>query len=371
MGNPLFTGTMDSGAGCSTAPDQITALLADWRAFAAFQSRCLDHLRSEIRRTNGIVERSTLEISSGFRELAASAEEQGVRVQEIIASANVVELEGERVPIDRVMALMQQVLVDMVNNIVSLSMQAMKMVYLLDDVVQDVDVVGKFIGEIEEINQQTSFLALNASIEAARAGAAGTTFHVVAGEVRQLSAGTAALAERMRQTVGAVSRGVARGYDILRTIAETDLAPQLLAKERIDLAMSGLILQADHFTSVLGSAVDASTDMGRNIGQIVVRLQFQDLAKQRFDHIMDGMMVMKAGIGDLDAATGLGLPPTLEVPDRSGWLATLIPSSLRDESGAGSMREQSLRRLLLGGTGLDGIGALDAASPEPDDVELF
>ncbi|EWY38770.1 methyl-accepting chemotaxis protein [Skermanella stibiiresistens SB22] len=349
----------------------MTALLADWRAFAAFQSRCLDHLRSEIRRTNGIVERSTLEISSGFRELAASAEEQGVRVQEIIASANVVELEGERVPIDRVMALMQQVLVDMVNNIVSLSMQAMKMVYLLDDVVQDVDVVGKFIGEIEEINQQTSFLALNASIEAARAGAAGTTFHVVAGEVRQLSAGTAALAERMRQTVGAVSRGVARGYDILRTIAETDLAPQLLAKERIDLAMSGLILQADHFTSVLGSAVDASTDMGRNIGQIVVRLQFQDLAKQRFDHIMDGMMVMKAGIGDLDAATGLGLPPTLEVPDRSGWLATLIPSSLRDESGAGSMREQSLRRLLLGGTGLDGIGALDAASPEPDDVELF
>ena len=193
-------------------------------------------------------------------------------MQEIIANANVVELDGERVPIERVMVAMQEILVDMVNNIVSLSKQAMRMVYLLDDVVQDVEEVEKFIGEIGEINQQTNFLALNARIEAARAGAAGTTFHVVAGEVRQLSSTTAALAERMRLSVGAVARGVARGYEILQTIADTDLSPQLLAKERIDSAMSGLIVQAEHFTAVLSDAVVASDTMTRNIGQIVTRL---------------------------------------------------------------------------------------------------
>jgi methyl-accepting chemotaxis protein len=145
-----------------------------------------------------MVENSTQDISTDFRDLAESAGEQSRRVQEIIANANVVELDGERVPIERVMIAMQKILVDMVNNIVSLSKQAMRMVYLLDDVVQDVEEVEKFIGEISEINQQTNFLALNARIEAARAGAAGTTFHVVAGEVRQLSSTTAALAERMR-----------------------------------------------------------------------------------------------------------------------------------------------------------------------------
>ena len=145
-----------------------------------------------------MVENSTQDISTGFRDLAELAGEQSRRVQEIIANANVVELDGERVPIERVMVAMQEILVDMVNNIVSLSKQAMRMVYLLDDVVQDVEEVEKFIGEIGEINQQTNFLALNARIEAARAGAAGTTFHVVAGEVRQLSSTTAALAERMR-----------------------------------------------------------------------------------------------------------------------------------------------------------------------------
>jgi len=352
------------------------SLLDEWRAFCAMQTRCLDGLRREIEETSQLVESSTLDISGGFRDLAESASEQSRRVQEIIANANVVELDGERVPIDRVMVAMQEILVDMVGNIVTLSKQAMRMVYLLDDVVQDVQEVEKFIGEIGEINQQTTFLALNASIEAARAGAAGKTFHVVAAEVRQLSSGTAAMADRMRANVGAVARGVARGYEILRTIADTDLSPQLLAKERIDSAMSGLILQSEHFTSVLSDAVVASDTMGRHIGQIVTRLQFQDLAKQHFEHIVDGMMLMKSGLADLETATvAAGAASQSALPDRSEWIAGLL-SGLP----VGATRQRFLRSLLLGGTALDGIGALDTAfdgvadtggSADEDAIELF
>jgi methyl-accepting chemotaxis protein len=197
---------------------------------------------------------------------------------------------------------------------------------------------------------------------------------VVAGEVRQLSSTTAALAERMRLSVGAVSRGVTRGYEILQTIADTDLSPQLLAKERIDSAMSGLIVQAEHFTAVLSDAVVASDTMTRNIGQIVTRLQFQDLAKQRFEHVIDGMMMMKGGLGELEAATAAVVSPS--PPDQSEWLTGLLS---RLEIGA--TRQRFLRGLLLGGTALDGIGALDvsadgtsdAAGDSTDDnvIELF
>jgi methyl-accepting chemotaxis protein len=340
------------------------SLLDEWLAFSAVQTRCLDALRREIEETSGMVELSTHDISSGFQDLAESAGEQSRRVKEIIANANVVELDGERVPIDRVMVTMQGILVDMVSNIVLLSKQAMRMVYLLDDVVQDVEEVEKFIGEIGEINQQTSFLALNASIEAARAGASGTTFHVVAGEVRQLSSTTGALAERMRASVGAVSRGVTRGYEILQTIADTDLSPQLLAKERIDSAMSGLILQTEHFTTVLSDAVVASTTMTSNIGQIVTRLQFQDLTKQHFEHIIDGMMLVKSGLAQLEAATSAaGLVSSSVLPDRSDWLEGLL-SGLP----VGTTRQRFLRGLLLGGTALDGIGVLDAISEEAADA---
>jgi methyl-accepting chemotaxis protein len=359
------------------------SLLGEWSAFSAVQCRSFDVLRREIEETSRSIENSTQDISTGFRDLADSAGEQSRRVQEIIANANVVELDGERVPIDRVMVAMQEILVDMVNNIVSLSKQAMRMVYLLDDVVQDVQDVEKFIGEIGEINQQTNFLALNARIEAARAGAAGTTFHVVAGEVRQLSSTTAALAERMRLSVGAVSRGVVRGYEILRTIADTDLSPQLLAKERIDSAMSGLIVQAEHFTAVLSDAVVASDTMTRNIGQIVTRLQFQDLAKQHFEHVIDGMMLMKSGLEDLGTATSaaIGGAPTSVPDDRSVWL-----SGLAAGLPVGAARQRFLRALLMGGSALDVIGALDVLSgdrtgtddvsgaqpgPDQDAIELF
>jgi methyl-accepting chemotaxis protein len=345
----------------SSAP----SLLSEWIAFSTVQCRSFDMLRREIEETSRSIENSTHDISTGFRDLADSAGEQSRRVQEIIANANVVELDGESVPIERVMVAMQEILVDMVNNIVSLSKQAMRMVYLLDDVVQDVQDVEKFIGEIGEINQQTNFLALNARIEAARAGAAGTTFHVVAGEVRQLSSTTADLAERMRLSVGAVSRGVTRGYEILQTIADTDLSPQLLAKERIDSAMSGLIVQAEHFTAVLSDAVVASDTMTRNIGQIVTRLQFQDLAKQRFEHVADGMMLMKGGLEDLEAKTaaiGGGLPSFQD--DRSEWLSGLVANLT-----VGATRQRFLRGLLMGGTALDGIGALDASPGDSTDAD--
>src|SRR5690242_15865861 len=103
-----------------THPGQ--ALLAEWLTFSTAQTRCLAVLRQEIQQTNEMVEHSTLDISSGFRDLASSAHVQSCRVQDIIASANRVVVEGEEIPFDHVMMVMQEILVQMVNNIVTLSM---------------------------------------------------------------------------------------------------------------------------------------------------------------------------------------------------------------------------------------------------------
>jgi hypothetical protein len=63
------------------------------------------------------------------------------------------------------------------------------------------------IGEIRDINENAKLLSLNARIEAARAGAAGAAFGVVAQEMQSLSEKTAGVADDMaNQTTGTISQ---------------------------------------------------------------------------------------------------------------------------------------------------------------------
>ena len=65
-----------------------------------------------------------------------------------------------------------------------------------------------FIGSIQEIADLTNLIALNAAIEAARAGAEGKGFAVVADEVRDLAAQSSDAAREAGRLVAAVGHGV-------------------------------------------------------------------------------------------------------------------------------------------------------------------
>ncbi|CAO3407548.1 methyl-accepting chemotaxis protein [Azospirillum largimobile] len=345
-------------------------LLSTWLGFADVQRRTLDVVQSELTRTSDHVETSTLDLSERFRELAQKALEQSERVEQIVAMAGSVEIDGERVPLDTLVVGMQDVITDMVTNIVTLSRHAMSMVYLLDDVQKDVAELEKSIGDIDGINRQTNFLALNATIEASRAGEAGRTFAVVAQEVRHLSRTTGELADRMRSKVGAVVKGVRNGHDILRQIANTDMSPQMLAKERVDKTMDSLVAQTTHFQAVLETAASVSTDMSATIAHVITGMQFQDLTKQRIEAINDSLAIMSAGLGELETRIRAQVPPGIGAREPQEWLNQLMGRFTLSE-----MRERFVRKLLLEGTALDENGVLDldvgGDNSSGGDIELF
>ncbi|HAS88807.1 MAG TPA: methyl-accepting chemotaxis protein, partial [Desulfovibrio sp.] len=100
--------------------------------------------------------------------------------------------------------------------------QTVSQVNNLKDNMQELDKQAKgteaIIGVITDIADQTNLLALNAAIEAARAGEAGRGFAVVADEVRKLAEKTMTATGEVSESIGAIQRVAGENIRSMETV---------------------------------------------------------------------------------------------------------------------------------------------------------
>ena len=111
---------------------------------------------------------------------------------------------------------------DHVSRMVEGSRSGMELVEQMESIAARVKDVTGLLGEIDGIAKQTNLLALNAAIEAARAGEAGRGFAVVADEVRNLSNRTGAFSRQILEQMEGIEQEILRADDRINAMASQD-----------------------------------------------------------------------------------------------------------------------------------------------------
>ncbi len=142
------------------------------------------------------------------------------------------------------------------------------------------DVIGQIVGVIRDIADQTNLLALNAAIEAARAGEQGRGFAVVADEVRKLAERTSGATGEIAATVRTIQDETARAVSTMSS-----------AREEVALGVDKA-REGDHAIADINQAVSALTEQIHAIDAIRAR---QDEASRDIVNRIEQILGMAAG----------------------------------------------------------------------------
>ena len=175
---------------------------------------------------------------------------------------------------DQASAEGKQVVINTVHAIENLSSEIHRAVNVISQLEKDSENIGTVLDVIKGIAEQTNLLALNAAIEAARAGEQGRGFAVVADEVRTLASKTQHSTEEIQSMIEklqSAAQSAVKVMDNSRSKAEDSVSQAALADTSLAAITNAVSLIKDMNTQIATAAEEQSSvaeEINRNVVNI-------------------------------------------------------------------------------------------------------
>ncbi|MDT7041897.1 methyl-accepting chemotaxis protein [Candidatus Nitronereus thalassa] len=285
---------------CQQQCEENQAYRQSWKDFSACLSELTPVLVAQLKMVVEETGRAADGLIVSFQDIAQRARTQAEENSLLVADTEESEEVGEIHSVKHILEETSKTMDRFVQDVFRTSKITMQAVQVMEGAVTSTASISQMVEEVEFIADQTRLLALNAAIEAARAGEHGRGFAVVAEEVTKLANRSRHAANQIREMCEGVAECTRGAMNGLEELASVDMTVTLESQERVKGFTKTILETNRELEEKVTRGADQANVLAQDIAGIVVSLQFQDITRQKIEHVYEPLETIRETIKKME-----------------------------------------------------------------------